>query len=95
MGLETCHIEFLQLVAKNEVRLWYAPGGKTINYVHTVWGETHQSLDQKVAAQAKALGLTKVTHIAGDTRSTHARPTVVVLSDRGARVLEDEEKAWE
>lgn len=90
--LDNAHVEYLELVEQGLVRLWMAPGRKVMKYVYNRFEtkETNPEIDQRVAAQVKAMGLTRLTNSRGGFKST-----MVELTDRGNKILDDERESWE
>lgn len=83
-------IEYLKLVEQELVHLWVAPGRQVLKYVfHSFESkDTNPEIDQKIAAQVKAMGLTRV-----NPSFSGFRNTPVELTERGKRILEDERES--
>jgi len=86
MVIEDRHISYLREVEANRIRLWWAPKKTFSKYVSRDWSEGRKAVDQTVAAQMKALGLTHVVNNGGIFN--------IQLTAKGADILRDEEEAW-
>lgn len=76
MNLEESHIQYLNMVKDLRVRLWWNTSKTVSKYVDSLWGESHQKIDQVVAAQMHAIG---ATHVGNNNR--------IELTDRGEKIM--------
>lgn len=86
MVLDDRHIAYLRLVEAGVIHLWWAPKKIASRYVNSDWSNGRKEVDQTVAAQMKALGLTHVASRDGKQ--------VIALTERGVAVLIEEDEAW-
>lgn len=86
MVLDDRHISYLRLVQRGAIQLWWAPRKLDSRYVNNDWSNGRQEVDQIVAAQMKALGMTHVVNSSGKQ--------LIELTERGHGVLADEDAAW-
>lgn len=85
MILGTDHINYLKRVALGQIKLWFSPDRKVQLYVSSDW-KASREVNQIVAAQVKALGLTHVVY-SNSNMEIHLTPS-------GQQMLLDEDEAW-
>jgi hypothetical protein len=87
MILDDRHIAYLKKVEAGHIKLWWGHRKLFARYVNNQPSEFGwHSVDQTVAAQMKALGLTRIVNSGG--------LFAVRLTSRGEAQLEDEKEAW-
>lgn len=84
MILDDRHINYLKLVKEGRVALWWAPGKKVSRYVTRM--QDTEEIDQQVAAQMKALGM---THVVANKSFMN-----IALTERGENTLIEEDETW-
>lgn len=86
MVLDDNHIGYLRLVASGVIRIWWNPTKTISRYVNKEWFGGSREINQTVAAQMKALGMTHVVVKHGFCE--------VELTTKGEGVLLEEDEAW-
>jgi hypothetical protein len=89
MVLDDTHIEYLKLVKAKKVGLWSAYRHGPSRYVCLDWANGRVEVDQRVAAQMHALGMTHVISVRGKSRP------VIELTAKGEATLSEEDESWE
>jgi len=88
MILDDRHIAYLFLVEAGLIQLWWAPRKVHSRYVNSDWSNGKQEVDQTVAAQMKALGMTHVVTRAGTGKQ------ILELTEKGRHTLDEEREAY-
>ena len=86
MVLDDSHINYLRLVSQGIITIWWNPTRTLTRYVCSDWANGRKDVNQTVAAQMKALGMTHVVR-----EGTRVK---LALTEKGEKVLLEEDEAW-